>query len=100
MRKHLGIAALGALLVAALSLVGGTATAGSRPSSVIVGHAYVNDNAAGANTVAAFDRHADGSLTPIPGSPFPVGGAGLGAGLGLRQRRGAASRRSDAPSGR
>ena len=82
MRKHLGLAALGAVLVAALSLVGGTATAGPPPASVIVGHAYVNDNAAGSNTVAAFDRHADGSLTPIPGSPFPIGGAGLGAGLG------------------
>ncbi len=31
--------------------------------------------------LAGFDRHADGSLTPIPGSPFPAGGAGLGAGL-------------------
>jgi len=68
MPKHLGLAALGAVLVAALSLVGGTATADPPPSSVIVGHAYVNDNAAGSNTVAAFDRHADGSLTPIPGS--------------------------------
>ena len=73
---------LGALLVAGLSLVGGTATAGPPQVSVIVGHAYVNDNAAGSNTVAAFDRHADGSLTPIPGSPFAIGGAGLGAGLG------------------
>jgi len=82
MRKHLGIAALGALLIAALCLVGGTATAAPPPVSVIVGHAYVNDNAAGSNTVAAFDRHADGSLTPIPGSPFATGGAGLGAGLG------------------
>ncbi len=27
------------------------------------------------------DRHADGSLTPISGSPFSIGGAGLGAGL-------------------
>jgi len=82
MRKQLGLAALGAVLVAALSIVGGTATAGPPPASVIVGHAYVNDNAAGSNTVAAFDRHADGSLTPIPGSPFPIGGTGLGAGLG------------------
>ena len=31
MRKPLGIAALGALLVAALTLVGGTATAGPPP---------------------------------------------------------------------
>jgi hypothetical protein len=47
-----------------------------------VGHIYVNDNAVGSNTVAAFDRHADGSLTPMPGSPFAIGGAGLGSGLG------------------
>ena len=52
------------------------------PTSPVVGHTYVNDNAAGANTIAGFDRHADGSLTPIPGSPFATGGAGLGAGLG------------------
>ena len=82
MRQRLGLAALGALLVAGLSLVGGTATAGPPQASVIVGHAYVNDNAAGSNTVAAFDRHADGSLTAMPGSPFAIGGAGLGAGLG------------------
>ena len=82
MRKTLGLAALGALLAAGLSLVGGTATAGPSPASVIVGHAYVNDNAAGSNTVAAFDRHADRSLTPIPGSPIAIGGAGLGGGLG------------------
>jgi 6-phosphogluconolactonase len=29
----------------------------------------------------AFDRHADGSLTPAAGSPFPAGGAGTGTGL-------------------
>jgi 6-phosphogluconolactonase len=50
-------------------------------ASFVVGHAYVDDNTAGSNTVAGFDRHADGSLTPIPGSPFSAGGAGLGAGL-------------------
>jgi 6-phosphogluconolactonase len=49
--------------------------------SDVVGHTYVNDNTAGTNTVAGFDRHADGSLTPISGSPFPIGGAGLGKGL-------------------
>ena len=41
----------------------------------------MNDNTATSNTVAGFDRHADGSLTPIPGSPFSIGGAGSGAGL-------------------
>ncbi len=48
----------------------------------MVGHAYINDNTSGVNTIAAFDRHTNGSLTPMPGSPFAIGGAGLGAGLG------------------
>jgi DNA-binding beta-propeller fold protein YncE len=50
-------------------------------ASFVVGHAYVNDNTTGENTIAGVDRHADGSLTPIPGSPFAAGGAGSGAGL-------------------
>ena len=73
----------------ALALAGATATSATahqgrefgHHESPVVGHAYVNDNTAISNTVAGFDRHADGSLTPISGSPFPVGGAGLGAGL-------------------
>jgi 6-phosphogluconolactonase len=48
----------------------------------VVGHAYVNDNTAGVNTIAAFDRHADGRLTPVPGSPFATGGAGTGSAIG------------------
>lgn len=44
----------------------------------VIGHLYVNDNTAPHNTVAGFDQHPDGSLTPIPGSPFAVGGAGKG----------------------
>ena len=50
-------------------------------SSPVVGHVYVNDNTAGTNTIGAFDRHADGTLTPQPGSPFVAGGAGTGTGL-------------------
>jgi len=46
----------------------------------VVGHVYVDDNTAGENTVAGFDSHSDGSLTPMPGSPFDVGGAGGGHG--------------------
>jgi 6-phosphogluconolactonase (cycloisomerase 2 family) len=46
--------------------------------SPVVGQLYVDDNTVGVNTVAGFDRHADGSLTALPGSPFAVGGAGLG----------------------
>jgi len=53
---------------------------GHGPSQV-VGHVYVNDNTAGTNTIGAFDRHADGSLTPESGSPFAAGGAGSGSGL-------------------
>ncbi len=49
--------------------------------SFVVGHAYVNDNTTGSNTIAAFDRHADGSLTPIPDSPFSAGGEGSGKSL-------------------
>ena len=59
-----------------------TAPAGAAPKSDVVGHLYVDDNTAGANTVAGFDRHADGTLTPLPGSPFSVGGAGTGSGIG------------------
>jgi 6-phosphogluconolactonase len=46
------------------------------------GYVYVNDNAASSNTVAAFRRHRDGSLTPLPGSPFATGGAGTGTAIG------------------
>ncbi len=69
----------------ALALAGTTVSSASAHThtvpSPVVGHAYVDDNTAASNTVAGFDRHADGSLTPIPGSPFPAGGVGLGAGL-------------------
>src|SRR5579859_1532725 len=50
--------------------------------AAIVGQVYVNDNTAAENTIAGFNRHADGSLTPISGSPFAAGGAGTGAGIG------------------
>jgi hypothetical protein len=62
-------------MVAGLSL---TASA----ASDVVGHVYVNDNTAGTNTIAAFDRHSDGSLTPTPGSPFDAGGSGTGTVVG------------------
>jgi 6-phosphogluconolactonase (cycloisomerase 2 family) len=50
--------------------------------SRVTGHVYVNDNTAGTNSIGAFDRHADGSLTPLPGSPFAAGGAGTGTIVG------------------
>jgi hypothetical protein len=70
----LGIAAAGAVVVPASAFA-------STDASPVVGHVYVNDNTTGTNTIGAFDRHADGSLTPVPGSPFIAGGAGTGAEL-------------------
>jgi 6-phosphogluconolactonase len=66
--------------IAAASLAAAT-TAGATGPSGVVGQLYVNDNTTGVNTVAGFDRHGDGTLTPLPGSPFPVGGTGTGHGL-------------------
>ena len=69
-------------LMAAGAVVATPAVASASPySSPVTGHVYLDDNTAGSNTIAAFDRHADGSLTPLPGSPFNAGGAGTGAGL-------------------
>jgi 6-phosphogluconolactonase len=65
----------------ALFVSGVAAASASASTSPVVGHVFVNDNTAGANTVAAFDRHADGTLTAVPGSPFGAGGAGTGAGI-------------------
>jgi len=62
----------------AVTVVGmGSASA----SSGVVGQLYINDNTTGVNTVAGFDRQADGTLTPILGSPFAVGGVGTGHGI-------------------
>ena len=70
-------AALFLLAVAgAAFMVSGAVAAGG--ASGVVGHVYVNDNTAPVNSVAGFDRHADGSLTPMRGSPFTVGGSGAG----------------------
>src|SRR5580700_7769237 len=68
-------------LVAAAAAVAAVPASASADTSQVVGHVYLDDNTAVENTIGAFDRHADGSLTPMPGSPFPAGGAGTGAGL-------------------
>src|SRR5258708_40104628 len=69
----LAVLAVAASLSASLTVVGAEDAAG---------HVYVNDNTAGTNTVAAFDRHGDGTLTPLTGSPFAAGGAGTGGIIG------------------
>jgi 6-phosphogluconolactonase len=69
-----------AIAAAAAIAVPASASA-SQGASPVVGHVYVNDNTTGTNTIGAFDRHADGSLTAMPGSPFAAGGAGTGKGM-------------------
>jgi 6-phosphogluconolactonase len=81
MLKRTWLAAGGGLLMATTGLFGAAASASAGTVSPVVGYTYVNDNTAIANTIAGFARHADGSLTPIPGSPFAAGGAGSGGGL-------------------
>src|ERR1700761_9411778 len=73
----IGLAAAGAVAIAPAAASASTA-ARTLP---VVGHVYLDDNTTGTNTIAAFDRHLDGTLTPLPGSPFTTGGAGTGAGL-------------------
>ena len=94
MRKHIKGSvrlALGVATLSGLGVVGalGPGSADAAPvgsfspgnSSLVVGHVYLDDNTAGTNTISGFDRHLDGSLTPLADSPFTAGGAGTGAGL-------------------
>jgi 6-phosphogluconolactonase (cycloisomerase 2 family) len=69
------------VVLPALAVLGVAASSASASPTAVVGHVYVNDNTALPNTIAAFDRHADGTLTPEPGSPFAAGGAGTGSGI-------------------
>jgi 6-phosphogluconolactonase (cycloisomerase 2 family) len=75
-----------AVLLALATAAAFTAAAGAGASppggphaSRVVGHVYVNDNNAPANGVAGLDRHADGTLTAMSGSPFAAGGSGTGS---------------------
>jgi 6-phosphogluconolactonase (cycloisomerase 2 family) len=79
----LGVVAAATVLAAATALAAAVpaAASASTDASPVVGHLYVDDNTTGTNTIGAFDRHADGTLTPLAGSPFTAGGAGTGAGL-------------------
>jgi 6-phosphogluconolactonase len=90
MRKRLQKAArlgLGAATLGGIGLIGafgaGAAAAARPGTSPVIGHVYLDDNTVGSNTISGFDRHLDGSLTPLSGSPFVAGGAGTGAAGGL-----------------
>jgi 6-phosphogluconolactonase len=81
MRRGIPLSLIATLMTLAAA-VGAQAAQASRWHTAVVGHVYVNDNTAPVNTIAAFDRHADGSLTPVPGSPFAAGGSGNGTSTG------------------
>ncbi len=81
MRKRKWLAAGGTLLAATFGLFGAATAASASTTSPVVGYTYIDGNTAPANTIDGFARHADGSLTPLAGSPFSAGGAGLGTGL-------------------
>jgi 6-phosphogluconolactonase len=80
MRRAIPLSLVAALL--GFTAVAAQVASASPFGSPVVGHVYVNDNTAGTNTIAAFARHVDGTLTPVSGSPFATGGAGTGAGTG------------------
>ena len=71
------------IAAAATAAVAGFATPAfaSTHASPVVGYTYIDGNTATVNTIDGFARHADGSLTALPGSPFTAGGAGTGTGL-------------------
>ena len=77
-RSRSGALVLGIAAAAAVAI---PASASASTGASVVGHVYVNDNTKGTNTIGAFGRHADGTLTPLAGSAFPTGGAGTGTGL-------------------
>jgi 6-phosphogluconolactonase len=79
-RTRPGLILLG-LAAAAATVAVPTSASASTVTSPVVGYTYVDGNTAPANTIDGFARHADGSLTPLAGSPFTAGGAGLGSGL-------------------
>jgi len=84
MRRLSRLVGAGGVITIALAVSATTfaTTASADSASPVVGHAYVDGNTVGTNTVDVLDRHADGSLTPAPESPVAIGGAGTGTGLG------------------
>lgn len=70
-----GILSIMALVGLAISLIGcsGSSTSGGGPSNVL----YTSSNDPTANTIIAYTRASDGSLTPLSGSPYDLKGQGF-----------------------
>jgi 6-phosphogluconolactonase len=80
---HLRRQIVSAIGLCTLAVAGSAAvSAGAAAAPDASGHVYVNDNTAIINTIAGFERHSDGTLTPLEGSPFNAGGAGTGTTVG------------------
>ena len=77
--KRPGLVLLSLATAAATAAAVPASASASTDASAVVGYTYLNGNTAPANTIDGFARHADGSLTPLAGSPFSAGGAGLGS---------------------
>ena len=65
-RTRTCLAVSGSLLMATTGVFSAAASASASSTSAVVGYTYVDDNTAPANTIAGFDRHADGSLARSP----------------------------------
>src|SRR5438067_12429733 len=77
-RAHIWrLAALGSACIGfGLLLLGcGEGSTGDTPTNVL--YVTSNDPAAGSNVVLGYSRAANGSLTPLPGSPYAMGGTGV-----------------------
>ena len=79
MRNRIWLAAGGSVLAASIGLLGAataasasTVTASTAHSSTVVGYTYIDGNTATSNTIDGFARHADGSVTPLPGGADEV----------------------------
>jgi DNA-binding beta-propeller fold protein YncE len=80
MHRALRRSALSAILFSLLA--GSVASVSAASPDAVTGYVYVNNNAAVHNNVAGFARHPDGTLTPLAGTPFQTGGAGIGSPTG------------------
>jgi 6-phosphogluconolactonase (cycloisomerase 2 family) len=55
----------------------------SAQSAATTGFVYVESNNPNGNAIFAYRRHGDGSLAPLPGSPFSTGGLGINSTFAL-----------------
>ena len=86
MRKRTWLAAGGSMLAVSIGLFGSAIAASASTASPVVGYTYIDGNTATANTIDGFARHADGSLSPLAGSPSPPGALVWARAWGLRAR--------------